>query len=83
MRMTPRRRIDGKPKRGSWTSHREIHHGTRPAPIPAAITKKSADPNIANAFLAEGLEGVTFAHGRASDHARFLLRPEPFQGSMP
>jgi hypothetical protein len=51
MKMPPAKRSDGSPKKADWNRQWEIHQGTRPATKPGAMTRKSADPTIAAAFL--------------------------------
>jgi len=60
----------------------EIHHGTRPAPIPAAMRRKSADPKAAGILPAGGSTEVTLGHWRTTNHYRLLLRPETFKGRV-
>ena len=49
--MQPTQRKSGIPKKGAASRQREIHQGAKPATNPGAMTRKTAEPTIANAFL--------------------------------
>ena len=49
--MPPAKRKSGIPKKGVSSCQREIHQGTKPAMKPGAMTRKTAEPTIANTFL--------------------------------
>ena len=51
IRMPPPRRKSIIPKSGASTRQCEIHQGTKPATNPGAMTRKTAEPSIANTFL--------------------------------
>src|SRR6516164_133477 len=80
IREAPRARINRKPKSGACTIQWEIHHGTSPAPIPAARRRKSADPKAAGILPAGGTTEVTLGHRRTANYPRLLLRPKTFKG---
>ena len=50
-RSVPTPRSRGRPRNAGRTSHREIHQGTRPATMPGAARKKSAEPKTAFALF--------------------------------
>ncbi len=49
--MPPTKRKRGIPKKGASSRQREIHHGTKPATNPGAMTRKTTEPTIAKTFL--------------------------------
>ena len=48
--MPPAKRKSGIPKKGVSSRQREIHRGINPATNPGAMTRKTAEPKMANAF---------------------------------
>jgi hypothetical protein len=49
--MPPTIRVTTSPKKAGFCRQCEIHHGTKPATNPGAMTRKIADPTIARTFL--------------------------------
>jgi hypothetical protein len=49
--MPPAKRKSGIPKKGASSRQREIHHGAKPTTNPGTMTKKTAEPTIAETFL--------------------------------
>jgi hypothetical protein len=45
-------------------NEREIHQGTKPATNPAAMTRKTADPAIANSFLIKSHVSRSLGHAQ-------------------
>ena len=50
-RIPPRARKGSKPRKARWSRQWEIHHGAKPATNPGAMTRKTAEPIVAAAFL--------------------------------
>src|SRR5947209_8233224 len=50
-RTNPAARTSGEPGSGARVCQRVIHHGTSPATVPGATTRKTAEPMTATALL--------------------------------
>jgi len=67
--MPPTKRKRGIRKKGASTRQREIHQGTKPATNPGAMTRKTAEPRIANTFL------IMSSHNSCRPSARCIPLP--------
>jgi hypothetical protein len=59
--MPPANREIGVSKKAVSIRHREIHQGAKPAMNPGAMTKNTAEPAIASAFLIFSPDSIRFS----------------------
>src|SRR5690349_3774800 len=61
--IAPRPRVSSRPRNGGWSCQPVINHGTSPASVHGATTKKTAEPRTAMVRCANFESAITLSNG--------------------